>query len=441
MPRTNHGEPTPSVLGVAELIASGVPVGAFAEPNRFFQVKTGSKLHSTADCSRLRDSYPQPVYRDLRHTAEDTLCHTCVAGPTHPATVAYADSATRALRAATTLDAIDTDLAGGADLTWRHVTSARAALALVRDVLTDDDLHPDLAGYATPILSRARARHAELRTAADRRTDPEAVLRGCLIDNLAHVTNGGPDTATPPVPETGYRDGRRFVPLPALATDQYRPAGHRGLTAAAWSAWSKRMKADGDLAAARAAAQLAGAPAADDTPTDIGQLPKGPAVLTHAPGTSPWEQLLAEWRHQLAREVTELVGLWEQRYTTAVATARRQPAKVLVIDRYDRDTLTKINPSTAILGRLELAGDTVKQTCLVLAPAPVAAWLCKFGTTGSAGTYARVKVLTDAVPGDGEEVLELTLKLWNPPVVRPSGYPQLAGALTAARGILTPAGG
>lgn len=432
--------PTRLLESIATVLAAGVPDGALRTPNKLFRLEAGAKLHGDESCC----GWGRPEWVDLTRLPSGALCLRCVKDAPNPGTADYLSTARHVLAALDVLDAlaVATAPSTGAQPGAADVSAAHAGLSVLRDVACGR--HPELASFVSSRLPEAAALHARLHAAVYPTLDPDALVRRCVLDLMGHHdTLKEAQPSLPPIP-TGTPDPVADAALPALrlGSNGGGRSGQSGVAVAAWTTWLAVLAATGDLAAARSAATQAGALPDGDEPSFTGQLPKGPTLLTHPADATPWQVLVAEWRHQGALELAALICFWERLYAADRQRFDAQPALVLALSDYDRDTLARAGKEpAAVLSQLPLAGSSLKGACLVLAAPAVAQWLCVYGLSGLKGARPRgVEVFTESVTGDTQDTLATALQLWDRLTEANADGIDLLEALAAARGILAPVG-
>lgn len=440
-PRTKQG----GGPGVHALLEQGIPAGPLAqETDVFYQVSTGAKYHADRYCNRAGPNSPDPVRISLATTPDTAYCTSCVTEPVSARSQRYVQDATRILTAQRLYDALT---AGPADENdprqWRKAAFADAILYRLESIPRHDEAFAALVTHSHDLHTQARRLRDQIRSETGGPGNDAAVLRRCAIDLLGTIgERADPSDARPTVdaPES----------LPALCTPGSKYlgpviGGYKDTILTAWRQWRTSVADDGDLPAARADAIAA---AGIDTlePGVLAAMPKGPARTPHPAGGSPWDWLVAEWRHAAVEELTTVISSWEQAYAqTLTGTGSR----MVSITGLTLEMLISINVSTALLAQLPMVWDKSKRTALLTVPAPVADWLKKFGVTGRTASpetrksvgrpreTAEVHDLGPARASDDADVLTLALKLWEPagngaPVTPRS---DLANVVDIARGI------
>lgn len=474
--RTNVNTP-PDGAAITALLDAGLPVGPLAEPDRFYQASKSGKYHALTGCNRLMTwSIVSDV--DLRTVKPDAFCKTCVDGPAskkHAAYLRHARQVTEARRKVATvrarliadrlditpetvqdseeLCALAWDLTRPLELapvTWERVSQAEAAVRLLQEIRDDEHVHPDMLDHLAPLDAIARALHEQLRAAAHTSNSTGQLVRGCVLDLMATHTGSHPvEKLTPDGADGPVSTPDAYPAVCSTGADwgpRFSAQGFEGLVTAAWKVWRAEVRATDDLDAARAAV-LVSTQIGSLEPKYHQQFAKDVPVESAPAGLTLWQWLVTEWRKAATAELVAITEEWAATFRSQMVAAQDQPAKVVALAGWTLDERTADNASTRVLAQLPVVFSAKHDSGLTIAPGVVATWLERYDVHGKyrapeayrpTGT---VKVLGDALPSDGPEMLSTAFTLWREPTGDRSRYrprnelDQIGTAVVAAQGI------
>lgn len=468
MGRTWNQEADPT-WGVAAAVAAGMPPGPLAIAQRFHRGESPKgKLHIDYWCGPNRLDRIEDV--DFTTITADRLCTRCVDGPISDAAKDHikawrtvVEATTKLARARAGLIAaargvpveelVETDQALARawqrplDVTrasWAQVNEAQAVVRLLESVTTAEGTHIDLLDYVAPLHTAASALHTALRHAAQAGNDDRELIRQVVLDLMEqHYSHD----SRKKLAGKGWPD-LKAADFPALCASEYSfssgdARGFKGLVRDAWTVWRAHVQATGDLPGAGTAA-LADTKIEHLEPGQVGQLkPAGDPWTTYEPGMTPWQWAVAEWRAHTQAELATVVALWAERFAAELAQAATEPAQIVHLQNWGHKDRSSIDPGAQLIAQMDLVTNTAYTEALFIAPGPVARWLDRFGTAGSADKSAGhhtnrpvVHLLGPAGDSDDADMLQVAFTLHQPGTGRwREPLAELAAAVTAAQGI------